>query len=61
MQQRDHIPLEIRAHAEASALFLALHRGELAQAAQAQERLRQLGWNLTKEQPKQDRRKADRL
>jgi hypothetical protein len=60
MQQSDHISPEIRARAEANALFLALHHGELDKAARAQERLRQLGWNLTREQPRSERREGAR-
>ncbi len=60
MELTDHISLEIRARAEANALFLALHHGELAQAATHQERLRQLGWILTREQPKPRRREVAR-
>jgi hypothetical protein len=55
MRQSDPVSPEIRARAEANALFLALHRGELDKAALAQQRLRQLGWNLTKEQPQPKR------
>ncbi len=60
MDPPDRISPEIRARAEANALFLALHRGELARAAQAQERLRLLGWNLTREQPKPGRGEGTR-
>lgn len=58
MDTADHIPPEIRARVEASELFLALHRGDLARAARHQERLRQLGWILIKEQPSKPRRQG---
>jgi hypothetical protein len=58
MAQSDQISPELRARAEANALFWALHRGELNRAAEAQQRLRQLGWNLTREQPKPEGRKS---
>jgi hypothetical protein len=60
MDPPDHISPEIRARTEANALFLALHRGELAKAAQAQERLRRLGWNLTREHPQPQERGRSR-
>jgi hypothetical protein len=40
----DEIPIEIRARVEANALFDAVQSGDYTRAAQAQERLRALGW-----------------
>jgi hypothetical protein len=51
----DPVPIEIRAQIEASAVFDALRRGDLTAAARAQERLREMGWHLTREVPKQPR------
>jgi hypothetical protein len=45
----DEIPVEIRARVEANALFDSLHAGDYAGAAQAQERLRALGWYVGRE------------
>jgi hypothetical protein len=50
------IPHEIRAEVETNALFSALRRGDFAAAAHAQERLRQMGWHLTRETPQPQRR-----
>jgi hypothetical protein len=45
----EQIPVEIRARVEANALFDAVRWGDYASAAQAQERLRALGWHLSRE------------
>ena len=45
----EEIPVEIRANVEANCLFDALRSGDYASAAKAQERLRSLGWHLTRE------------
>jgi hypothetical protein len=45
----EDIPVEIRARVEANALFDALRSGDYAGAALAQERLRALGWYVTRE------------
>jgi hypothetical protein len=47
------IPVEIRARVEATALFDALQTGDYASAARAQERLRSLGWYLSREPVRQ--------
>jgi hypothetical protein len=49
MSPSDDIPVEIRARVEANALFNALQVGDYAGAAQAQERLRSLGWHVSRE------------
>jgi hypothetical protein len=56
MENADAIPPEIQAGAEANVLFDALRRGDFTAAAKAQERLNRLGWYLTREQPKSQRR-----
>lgn len=43
------IPPEIHARVAANTLFDAVRRGDYATAAKAQERLRGLGWHLTRE------------
>jgi hypothetical protein len=43
------IPAEVRARVEANALFDALRTGDYTGAAQAQERLRLLGWYVSRE------------
>ena len=50
---------EIRASVEANAFFLALKDGDYASAAKSQERLKELGWYLSREapRPKPTRRK----
>jgi hypothetical protein len=58
METDEPIPPEIRAGVEANALFDALRRGDFASAAQAEERLREMGWYLSREQPKTQRRKV---
>jgi hypothetical protein len=50
------IPPELRAAAEATCLFDALRRGDLELAARAQEKLRELGWYLSREAPRPSRR-----
>jgi hypothetical protein len=44
----DDIPTEVRARIEANALFDALREGDYASAARAQERLRALGWHVSR-------------
>jgi hypothetical protein len=58
MEAIETIPPEIRANVEANALFDALRRGDYAAAAKAQERLRELGWNVSRDQAKPPKRKA---
>jgi hypothetical protein len=55
----DEIPVEIRARVEANALFDALRSGDYASAAQAQERLRALGW-IVRRDPALKNRKTTR-
>jgi hypothetical protein len=55
MSVTETIPPEIRAEVEARALFDAVRRGDFSAAAQAQERLKELGWHLTRELPKAPR------
>ncbi len=49
LETSEAIPVELRARVEAVALFDALHAGDYAGAALAQERLRTLGWNVSRE------------
>ena len=49
MNTAEDIPVEVRARVEATALFAALQTGDYASAARAQERLRSLGWHVTRE------------
>ena len=56
MSTMEPIPPEIQAGIEANALFDALRRGDLATAARAQLRLREMGWHLSRETPKPRRR-----
>jgi len=49
MDETREIPVEIRARVEANALFSAVQAGDYAEAAVAQERLRELGWHLSRE------------
>jgi hypothetical protein len=58
MEDPIEIPPEIRAEVETRALFEAVRRGDYAQAARAQERLREMGWHINREQPKPRKRKA---
>jgi hypothetical protein len=58
METVEPIPPEIRAGVEANALFDAVRRGDFASAAQAQEKLRELGWYLSREQPRPQKRKV---
>jgi hypothetical protein len=53
------IPPEIHARVAANTLFDAVRRGDFATAARAQERLRGLGWHLTRE-PEKPARKPSR-
>jgi hypothetical protein len=55
----DEIPIEIRARVEANALFDAVQAGDYTRAAQAQERLRALGW-IVRRDPALKSRKAPR-
>ncbi len=43
---------EIRASVGANAFFLALRDGDYASAAKSQERLKELGWHLSREAPR---------
>jgi dihydrodipicolinate synthase/N-acetylneuraminate lyase len=53
MEATETIPPEVRAGVEANALFDAVRRGDYAAAAKAQERLKELGWTVTRDgQPK---------
>jgi hypothetical protein len=52
----EKIPPEIRARVEANALFDAVRAGDYAAAASAQQRLRELGWNVSREPAKPPRR-----
>jgi hypothetical protein len=57
MSTVEPIPPEIQAGVEANALFDALRRGDYATAARAQERLREMGWHLSRETPKLQKRR----
>jgi hypothetical protein len=46
MEATIHIPVEARAAVECNALFDALKAGDYPAAARAQERLRDLGWEV---------------
>jgi hypothetical protein len=52
MSDRAALQPEIKASIEAHALFDALSRGDLSEAARAQKRLRSMGWTVTRERPK---------
>ena len=56
MSDTEAIPPEIRAGVEANALFDAVRRGDFAAAATAQEKLRELGWNISRQQSKPPKR-----
>jgi hypothetical protein len=58
MCNSETIPTEVRASIEANALFDALQRGDYAAAAKAQETLRELGWNISRDLRKPPKRKA---
>jgi hypothetical protein len=58
MVTSEDIPIEIRARVEANALFDAIQIGDYKSAAQAQERLRVLGWHVSREPA--SRRRASR-
>jgi hypothetical protein len=59
MEATVDIPPEMRASVECNALFDALRRGDYAAAASAQNRLRELGWTVTREdRPKRVRKGA---
>jgi hypothetical protein len=58
-QETPPIPPEIRAQVEATALFESLRRGDYAAAAAAQERLRTLGWHISREHPRAARRRRE--
>jgi hypothetical protein len=58
MDPTEPIPPEIRASVEANALFDAVRRGDYDAAALAQKRLKELGWHVSREQPKPTKRKA---
>jgi hypothetical protein len=61
MESSESIPPEIRASVEADALFGALRRGDYASAAKSQERLKGLGWHLSREAPRpKPARRTDR-
>jgi hypothetical protein len=60
MSTVEPIPLEIQAGVEANALFDALRRGDYATAARAQERLREMGWHLSREASKPQRSRQQR-
>jgi hypothetical protein len=45
----EDIPVEVRARIEANVLFDALQAGDYAGAAHAQERLRSLGWCVSRD------------
>jgi hypothetical protein len=49
------IPPEIQAGVEANALFDALRRGDYATAAHAQERLKEMGWHISRQAPRPQR------
>jgi hypothetical protein len=57
MEDQDKIPVEVRASVEANALFDALRRGDFDAAARAQNRLRELGWHISREPSKPHRRR----
>jgi hypothetical protein len=60
----EDIPIEVRARVEANALFDALQAGDYSRAAKAQERLRTLGWYVSREPGRKGRatpQKARRL
>jgi hypothetical protein len=51
------IPIEVQARIEANAFFEALRAGDYASAAEAQERLRAIGWHISREVPRQTRKR----
>jgi hypothetical protein len=57
MQGTQQIPAEVRASVEANVLFDAVHRGDFVAAAEAQERLKEMGWYLGREQPRNQKRR----
>ena len=50
------IPIETRAAVECNALFDALRRSDYPAAARAQERLRELGWDVRRKPSESPRR-----
>jgi hypothetical protein len=59
-QPTAEIPAEIRATVETNAFFDALRDGDYAAAARAQERLRALGWDISRHPSPQTRRSRPR-
>jgi hypothetical protein len=51
------VPIEVQARVEANAFFEALRAGDYAAAAEAQERLRAIGWHISRKAPRQTRRR----
>jgi hypothetical protein len=60
MEAAVQIPVEARAAVECNALFDALRHGDYSAAARAQERLRELGWDVRRMADKPARRNATR-
>ena len=51
MDNATEIPPEIRATVEANAFFDAVRSGDYQEAAASQERLREMGWHLSRVAP----------
>ena len=51
-EPQDDIPPEIKAQAACGIFFVALREGDYASAARSQERLKELGWHLSREAPR---------
>jgi hypothetical protein len=60
MSEQIVIPSEAMARAECNILFGSLIQGDFAGALRAQERLRQMGWYVSREAPKPPRRRKPR-
>jgi hypothetical protein len=59
MEAPIQIPVEARAAVECNALFDALRHGDYSAAARAQERLRELGWDVRRLSSKPARRPSN--
>jgi hypothetical protein len=51
VETQELIAPETRARVEANALFEAVRQGDYQAAAVAQQRLKELGWHVSREQP----------
>ena len=62
-EPQDDTPPEIKAQAACGIFFVALREGDYASAAKSQERLKELGWHLSREspRPKPSRRKKSNV